>query len=92
MTGKEIFDKNLELSTEFSRYVIANPEIGNELSPDSEIVFIVDSDPELSESNLKLANGIKKEGGKVIFVHIRGLLPKEASRLVEPHIETSLCA
>ena len=87
MTEKELFEKNLEISSEFSRYITAHTEIGEKLPPDSEIVFLIDSDPELSKYNLKLAEGIKKEGGKVVFVHIKSLLPKEASRLVEPHLE-----
>lgn len=89
MSEKELFEKNLEISSEFSRYVIAHPEINQKLPPDSEIVFIVDSDPELTGFNRKLAEKIKQEGGKVVFVHIKTLLPKEASRLVEPKLEFS---
>jgi hypothetical protein len=85
MTEKELFEKNLELSSEFSRYIIARPEI--KLPPESEIVFLVDSDPELTRANMKLAAKIKKEGGKAVFVHVKTILPKESCRLVEPTIE-----
>lgn len=87
MTNKELFDKNLELASEFSRYVLANPKVADELPPDSEILFIVDSDPELTQYNLELAKGLKEKGKSVVFVHVKTLLPKEASRLVEPRIE-----
>ena len=89
MTERELFEKNLEISSEFSRYIVAHPEVGDNLPTDKEIVFLVDSDPELSKSNLELAKKIKKEGSGVVFIHIKTLLPKETSRLVEPRIETT---
>ena len=89
MTEKELFEKNLEISSEFSKYIVAHPEVSDRLPPDKEIVFLVDSDPELSKSNLELAKRIQKEGSGVVFVHIKTLLPKETSRLVEPRIETT---
>lgn len=87
MTEKELFDKNLELSSEFSRYIISRPEISEKLPPDSEVVFLVDSDSELTKANMELARKIKKEGGRVVFVHVKSVLPKEFCRLVEPTIE-----
>ncbi len=90
MTEKELFDKNLELSSELSRYIIAHPEMAERIPAGSEVLFLVDSDPTLTESNLKLAKQIKKEGGSVIFVHVKNVLPKEACRLVEPKIESAL--
>lgn len=87
MTEKELFEKNLELSSEFSRYIIAHPEIGEKLSPDSEILFLVDSDRELTKANMGLAEKIKREGSKVVFIHVKSVLPKDFSRLVEPRIE-----
>jgi len=90
MTEKELFDKNLELSSELSRYIIAHPEMAERIPAGSEVLFLVDSDPTLTESNLKLAKQIKKEGGSVIFVHVKNVLPKEVCRLVEPKIESAL--
>ena len=87
MSERELFDKNLELASEFSRYVIAHPEIANSIGPDCEVLFLVDSDLELTKYNMGLANKIKSENGKVVFVHIKSLLPKEASRLVNPRVE-----
>lgn len=87
MTEKELFEKNLELSSELSRYIIAHPQIGAKIPPDGEVLFLVDSDPRLTQANRGLADKIKKEGGKVIFVHVKSVLPKEVCRLVEPKIE-----
>ena len=87
MSEQEIFGKNLELASELSRYVIAHPEVAAALKPDSEILFLVDSDPELTQYNMRLADKIKSENGKVVFIHIQTILPKESSRLVNPRIE-----
>ena len=87
MTEKELFEKNLELASEFSRYVIAHPEINDKLPPGCELIFLLDSDANLTKHNLKLAEEIEKEGTPVIFIHVKTILPKETSRLVEPRIE-----
>lgn len=86
MTKKELFNKNLELASEFSRYILANPEVADKLPPGCEIFFIVDSDPELTQYNLELAEKLK-EDQQPVFVHIKTILPKGTSRLVEPKIE-----
>ena len=87
MSDKDLFKKNLELSSELSRFVLSNPDFAKRLPQDAEILFIVDTDIQLSQANIKLANKIQAEGGKVIFVHVKDVLPKEASRLVNPRIE-----
>ncbi len=87
MTEKELFEKNLELASEFSRYIIAHPELAKQIPPDAEVVFLVESNPELSRRNQELAKQIKADGGSVVFVKIKDILPKEFSRLVEPHLE-----
>lgn len=87
MNEKELFEKNNELASEFSRFIVANPEIGKRLPPDSELVFLVDSNPELTKANMELARKIREEGGKVVFIHAKSILPKEFCRLVEPKVE-----
>ena len=90
MTEKELFDNNNELASEFSRFVIANPKVSKKLPLDSELVFLVDSNPELTKANMGLAKKIRREGGKVVFIHAKSVLPKEFCRLVEPKIELAV--
>ena len=87
MTEKELFDKNLEISSEFSRYIIAHPEIAEKIPLDAEVIFLVESDPELSRSNLELARKLKESGRIVVFVKIKGIRSLEETRLIEPHLE-----
>jgi hypothetical protein len=89
MTEKEYFHKNLELSTEFSKHLLAHPELETEIPEDAQIVFLDDSDPVLTQKNLDLAKLQKETGQPLVFVHVKGLRP-EASRLIEPHLEKAV--
>ena len=86
MSEKDLFEKNLVYSTEFSKYVLDHPEMEAELPQGAQVFFLVDSDPVLTQKNVELAHSQKTQGQPVIFVHVKGLRP-EASRLIEPHLE-----
>ena len=88
MTDKEIFDKNLEINHEFSKYLLNHPEIENEIPANALIVFIVEDDPELSQKNLEMSRANPEPNQPLIFVKIRGIRPPQESRLIEPHLET----
>ena len=87
MTERELFEKNLEISSEFSRYIVANPKVAKRIPRDAEVIFLVESDPELSRCNLKLGKKLREGGTPVVFVKIKGVRPLEETRLIEPHLE-----
>lgn len=87
MTEKELFEKNLEISSEFSRYIVVHPEVAEKIPRDAEVIFLLESDPELSRQNLKLAKELKKSGTPVVFVKIKSIRPIEETRLIKPHLE-----
>lgn len=84
MTDRELFEKNLELSTEFSKYVLAHPELESQIPEGAQVVFLVESDPELSRKNLQLAQEQREKGQPVVYIRLKGLLD---SRLIEPSLE-----
>ena len=86
MTEKELFEKNLEISSEFSRYIIAHPEVAKQIG-NAEVIFLLESDTELCKANIKLAKKLKEAGESIVFVKIKGIRPVEKSRLIQPHIE-----
>jgi len=86
MTEQEFFEKNLELATEFSKYLLDHPEIESKLPKDAQVLFLLENDPVLTQKNLELAKKHRQEGQPVVFVRIKGLRP-ETSRLIEPHLE-----
>lgn len=90
MTEKELFEKNLEISHEFSKYLLNHFEIEDEIPPNALIVFIVEDDPELSQKNIEMSRTHREPNQPIIFVKIKGIRPSEESRLIEPHLETSL--
>ncbi len=87
MTERELFEKNLEVSSEFSRYIVAHPEIAEKIPRDAEVIFLVESNEQLTRHNLKLAKELEKGGIRVVFVKIKGIRPIEESRLINPHLE-----
>lgn len=79
---KKMIERNIELSAEFSRYLFEHPEIETMVPMDVEIIFLPEFDPELRDFNLKMAKDIEAEGRKVLYVKVKQLSPKVASRLV----------
>ncbi|MEW6107758.1 MAG: DUF5647 family protein [Nitrospirota bacterium] len=78
----DFFEKNSELSIEFSKYVLEHPELDTLLTDDKTIIFLPEFDPELREYNLQVARDIEAEGGKVLYVKLGQLSPKITSRLI----------
>ncbi len=90
MTEKELFEKNLEINHEFSKYLLSHPEIEDKILPNALIVFAVEDDPELTQKNIEMSRSHREPNQPVIFVKIKGIRPSEESRLIEPHLETTL--
>ena len=79
---EDFFQRNSELSIEFSKYVLEHPEMDELLQEDRIIVFITEFDDNLMNFNLKMAKDIEEEGGKVVYIKVKNLTPKIPSRLV----------
>lgn len=81
-THEEFFLKNSELSIELSKYVLEHTEMEDLLSEEKVIIFLPEYDRELRDFNMKMAKDIEAEGGKVLYIKVKHLSPKVASRLV----------
>ena len=82
-TDAELAKKNLELSFEFSRFVLAHPEVDAKIPEDALVMFEVSDDPELTRYNRTLATRNKEAHQPVVLVRIKGLAP---TRLLEPTV------
>lgn len=89
MTEKEIFEKNLELSNEFSKYLLNHPELEDNIPPDALIIFVLEDNPELSQHNIEVGRNNRQPNQPVIYVKIKGLRPVEETRLIDPHLESA---
>lgn len=87
MTKKELFKKNLELSNEFSRYLLENPELGERIPKEAIVVILPEYDKELADENLKIARANKESNQPIILVKVKKLAPVRKSRLIEPELE-----
>jgi hypothetical protein len=87
MTDKEFFDKSLTLSFEFSRYLIAHPEIDEQIPKGALVVLLLESEPEFNERAIELAQDQRETGQQVVIVRVQQLLPPTESRLVNPKLE-----
>ncbi|MEK9134564.1 MAG: DUF5647 family protein [Pseudomonadota bacterium] len=84
---KEMIERNIELSAEFSRFLFEHPEIEEKIPLGSEIILLPEFDQELKEFNLKLGKGIEAEGGKVVYVVIKHMRTKTLSRIEDVELE-----
>jgi hypothetical protein len=78
----QFFARNSKLSIEFSKYVLDHPEMDELLSDETVVIFLPEFDMELRDFNLKIAEEIQSEGGKVLFVKLKDMAHKISSRLV----------
>jgi hypothetical protein len=87
MTDKEFFDKSLVLSFEFSRYVIAHPEIAEKIPKGALVVLFLEDDPDFNKWAMELAQTKREADQPMVIVRIQKLLPPTESRLVNPRLE-----
>jgi hypothetical protein len=86
---KEMIERNIELSTEFSRYLFEHKEMEGKIPIDAEIILLPGFDEELKQFNLRVGRGIEDNGGKVTYVSIKELRPKSLSRIEKIELETA---
>lgn len=91
MIDPETFaQRQMELTAEFARYVIDNPDVDASLPEDSYVYFHVDGEPEFNEYSRQLAERREREEGvTAVCVRLKGLAPPQGSRLIDPQIVPS---
>ena len=85
---KEMIERNIELSAEFSRYLFDHPEMEEKIPVDAEVVLLPEFDQELKEFNLILGKNIETEGGNVVYISIKEIRPKVMSRIDKIEFES----
>ncbi len=85
---KEMIEKNIELSAEFSRFLFEHPEIEEKIPVGTEIILLPEFDEELKEFNLRLGKDIEAEGSKVVYISIKEIRPKVLSRIEKIELES----
>ena len=88
--ARNLIERNIELSVEFSRYLFEHSEIETKIPVDSEIILLPEFDKELKEFNLKLGKDIEANNGKVIYVVIKNIRPKILSRIEKIELDPAV--
>jgi len=89
VTEHELAEKRITVSFEFSRYLMAHPDLAERLPEDAAVVFFLEDDPEFTDHERKLATQLAADGQPIVRVRVRGLAPPRESRLIEPTLELS---
>lgn len=87
MNKKEFFEKNLVLTTEFSKYALEHPEVAEQIPKDAVVVILPEYDQEMAEENLKVAEARREKNQPMILVRIKRLALPRKSRIVRPIVE-----
>jgi hypothetical protein len=82
--------RQMELTTEFAKYVIENPDVDETLPEDSYIYFEIEGEPEFNQYSRQLAERRERDDGVVaVCVRVKGLAPPQGSRLIDPQVVPS---
>jgi hypothetical protein len=85
--SKEFAQRQLELTREFGRYVMENPDVDARLPAKSYVYFEVAGEDEFNRYSRELGEKqTKTEGLPLVCVRTKGLAPQR-SRLIDPVIE-----
>ena len=83
----KLIEKNLELSFEFTRYLLAHPEVEKQIPSGAQVVMLPEYDEKLKRFNLRNSKRGREKGQPVVYVRIKRLASDRPSRLVGTKIE-----
>jgi len=83
----EMVKRNIELSTELSRYLFEHPELEEKIPLGAEILLLPEFDPELRKFNLELGRKLEESGTGVAYIRIAKLRPKVLSCIEDVRME-----
>jgi len=88
MTDRELFTKNLKLSTEFDLYLVEHPEVAEQIPENALIVLLPEEDTALCEKNLEITKARQEPGQAIVYIRVEKIAPPR-SRLVNPRVEVA---
>jgi hypothetical protein len=87
MSERELIEKNMSLSIEFSKYIFEHPELEDKIPKGAQVVLLPKYDEELSAYNLMIAEKQREKGQPVVYVRIEKLLAPRLSRVSKAELE-----
>ena len=86
MNENEFWQLQRTIGFEFSRYVLAHPEIDEQIPDGAEVVFNLEDNPEFNDWALRVARAQCEPDQPMLLVKIKELAPVPASRLINPKL------
>jgi len=87
MTEREFWRLQRTLAFEFSKYVLAHPEIDADIPEGAQVVFLLHGDEHFNTLSRRHAAPQHEKGQPIVFVRVKGLRPPLESRLISPELE-----
>jgi len=87
MNKKDFWGLQRSIGFEFSRYILAHPELSKKIPPNALVIFQIDDNPQFNKWALNMAKKIKEPKQPLIFIQVEKLLPDIESRLVNPRLK-----
>jgi len=87
MSEKEMIEKNISLSIEFSKYIFEHPDLEDRIPKGAQVVLLPEYDKELSAYNLMIAEKQREENQPIVYVKIENLLAPRLSRISRAELE-----
>src|SRR5438046_1105434 len=83
---KYFWELQRTLSAEFSKYVLAHPEMDEQIPNNAQLIFQIKGKADFNEWNERISLAQREAGQPVIKVAIDDLAPPLHSRLINPHL------
>lgn len=87
MSERELIEKNMTLSIEFSKYIFEHPKFEDKIPKGAQVVLLPEYDEELSAYNLRIAEKQREKGQPIVYVKIEKLLAPRLSRVSRAALE-----
>ena len=84
---KYFWELQRTLSAEFSKYILAHPEIDDHIPNNAQIVFRIKSNADFNKWNEGVSLTQRESNQPVIVVEIDDIAPPLESRLINPHLQ-----
>ncbi len=83
----DLFQRNMTLSFEFSRYLLDHPEIEAQIPEEALVVLLPEDDPALCDYNRRTSEKERASGQPMVYIRLPSLLPEQRSRIAGVRIE-----
>jgi len=83
---KYFWELQRTLSAEFSKYILAHPEMDTQIPDNAQIIFKIKGKTDFNAWNERINLEQREPGQPVITVEIDDLAPPMQSRLINPHL------